>query len=438
MPESIARPPAPAPARPGRTRRAVLISGAVAVLLLAGFLTAKMAAKRADAARTARIAGVRAAIARGDLPAAMPIIEALLNEHPDAPEPYELSARIALARGDFAAFDGAIARARERGGRRSGLDRLQGLRLHRAGRRAEAAPLLTAVLTASASPDPEVEQALAETYLESFDLKQAEAVLQRWAEGSPTDPTPLILLTEVDRRTSGGENRAVGHYQEALRRAPDHPEARLGLAQALAAEGDASAASEAFDDYLKLRPDDPEALVGAASNSSSLGDLDGASAYLDRALAVDPRHLDALKARAQIDLRRGDGALALERLDAAKDVDPFDSAVAYARGQALGRLGRRDEERAEIERSRRLLADNARLVELRKALDESPDDPETRLAIARWMADHGHDEEAARWAETALDLDRSHPAANRFLADYYGGLGDLGRANYYRLQARPE
>src|SRR5206468_90013 len=81
------------------------------------------------------------------------------------------------------------------------IGRLRGLVLARAGRPEAAEPLLRSAWEHARGPDPEVAEALARIYLETFRLDRAAAVLDRWAREVPADPRPCLWRTEVDTRT---------------------------------------------------------------------------------------------------------------------------------------------------------------------------------------------------------------------------------------------
>src|SRR5262249_8659830 len=192
-------------------------------------------------------------------------------------------------------------------------------------------------------PDPEVAEALARIAMEHFELGDAIAVLERWAREVPTDPRPLVMRAEIDRRSAPNRSVTIGHYREALRRDPACDEARLGLAEMLYLEGQYAGSAELYAAHAARRPDRPAGPVRPASAPRAQGDLTRAIAALDRTLALVPDDTLALKERAVIDLSRGHPVDALPRLDRAIVADPFDPELRYQRSLALGRLGRADE-----------------------------------------------------------------------------------------------
>src|SRR5262249_22153421 len=97
----------------------------------------------------------------------------------------------------------------------------------------------------------------------------------------------------------------------------------------------------------------------------------------------------------------------------------------------LSRLGRKAEAEVERETVKRLKSEQSRFAEISNALIRNPVDPQLRKEAARWLMQHGHDEEAVEWANLVLQSNPSDPAMNQLLADFYRKQGQLGLANFY-------
>ena len=107
----------------------------------------------------------------------------------------------------------------------------------------------------------------------------------------------------------------------------------------------------------------------------------------------------------------------------------------HSRGLRLLRLGRIDEARAEQAAAAHLRKDLHRLNATRARLIDSPHDSNSQLQVARWLFDHAHDEEGARWALKVLAERPDDPEASRLLAGYHQRRGETGLANFYRVHA---
>jgi tetratricopeptide (TPR) repeat protein len=381
---------------------------------------------------------VRKALAAGRFSEAREPLARWLKAQPDSAEAHLLGGRVALGLGDMAGAADELKRAGELGLPPSRLLLLQGLITARLGRHAEAEPVLRQAYTEANEPDPQLDEALARVYLETFDLNRAAAVLDRWAREAPADPRPWLWRAEADNRATGDPAKAIHDYSEALKRDPELGEARLGLADALRKAHRNEEAAAEYDAYLGRKPDSAAAHLGAGQNLMEKGDPAAATSHLERALALDPENAPVLKELAEADLRRGEFARALASLDRAIKLEPDDPAIRQRRVLALSRLGKPEEARTEQEAVRRVKADLDRLNKVRERLIKSPHDRGLQLDVARWMVDHGHGKEGARWAEKVLNDHPGDPEASGLLAAYYKSQGNPGLANFYRLQARTE
>ena len=85
-----------------------------------------------------------------------------------------------------------------------------------------------------------------------------------------------------------------------------------------------------------------------------------------------------------------------------------------------------------MESAERLRKELKHIDELRKSLVQRPDDLDLRSEVARWLVEHGHEEEGLDWTRLILTMKPNHPATCRFLADYHARKGNQGLANYFR------
>ncbi len=92
--------------------------------------------------------------------------------------------------------------------------------------------------------------------------------------------------------------------------------------------------------------------------------------------------------------------------------------------------------RAEQAAAARLRTDLDGLSATRARLVDSPHDLKSQLQVARWLFDHAHDQEGARWALKVLGERPDDPEANQLLAAYHQRRGEIGLANFYRVHAQ--
>ncbi len=414
----------------GRARRIVVAVGATVALVAVGVLIRGEVAARSAATATRRaLADRRYSEAEGTL-------GRWLRARPRSAEAHYLKARLALKLGRPQEAVEELARARALGHPAAPLDRLDAIIRAQAGRYAEAEPVLRRVLERSEAPDPEAAEALARLYLQTYQFHAAAAVIERWIREAPDDAKPYLWRTEVNTRLKKDSATQIHDYRAALQRDPTLEKARLGLADELRLAGRGDEAQAEYAAYIARRSDDPAGHLGAGLVAMDRGDEDGAIRHLDRTLELDPADAAALSARAAIAVRRGEHAAALALLDRAVRNNPHDVEIRHRRGLCLARLGRHDEARAEQEVAARLREDDQRLSKLQQALVANPGDPALQGEVARWMIEHGHEEEGLRWARKILGERPNDPESNRLMAEYHERGGNPGLANYYRLQAK--
>jgi tetratricopeptide (TPR) repeat protein len=407
-----------------------LFLAVIGLLVLAGF------ALRDEIAFGAAARETRRAVTAGRFLDAEAPLERWLRARPDNAEAHYLKARVALSKGDLKEVSQELIKARDLQYPRSQLERLDAIIKSKLGKYAEAEAVLLKVFTETQVPDPEVDEALAQVYLQTYRLGHAATVLERWIKDAPNDAKPYLWLTEIDSRTTTDSSALQEtHYRAALERDPDLDKARLGLADLLRKARRHDEAALEYDRYLKRNPKDPAGLVGAAGNALGHENEQMAIGYLDRALAVDPDNISAVKERAGIDQRHGNYAGALALLDRAVKLDAFDTEVLYNRSQALARLGRLDESKIDLKKMTKLKEEQAWVLSLRDKIVDNPDNLRLRYELAKWMFDHGRDEQGLRWAEHVLAVQPNFEPAILLVADYYRRKGDIGLEHYYRTRA---
>lgn len=376
----------------------------------------------------------RALAARRPHDAAAPLAR-WLRFRPNSPEARFRQAEWLFATGKTGEAYEALDQAAALGYDPVAISRLRGFLLVLTGRYPEAEELLVAARQRIAGPDPELDEALARCFLQTYQLKAAGAALRRWMADAPTDPRPHLWMVEVARRNDARPAEIAKLYREVLRLDPESLPARLGMAEALWGTEKHAEALQAYRDYIARKPDDPAGHLGAGRAALALDDLETAVRELDEALRLDPKNLPALRERAGLALRLRDYPRALELSERACELDPLDPGSLFRRGQALVHLGRAEEARALQERAKRLRDEIAALDELRFKLKLTPRNHDLRTKIAAWFLDHGQEAEGLRWAKTTLDVAPDHLPTNRLLADYYEKHGQPGLAAFYRLHA---
>ena len=194
-------------------------------------------------------------------------------------------------------------------------------------------------------------------------------------------------------------------------------------------------AEQEFDAYLKRKPKDTAAFLGLGRNAFQQGNIEEADRFWETALKTNPRDPETLKELGQLDLRLGRIEQACQRLKLLTEIEPFDHEVRYSYAQALKLAGDTGQSKKELELATRLRKEHDQIVQLRYSVLKNPSDLDSRFQIAKWMMEHGHEDEGLKWTKEILRADPRHAPTHGVLADYYGKHGEPGLANFHRLIA---
>jgi tetratricopeptide (TPR) repeat protein len=389
-----------------------------------------------DAYRVHRLAlEVRAALAERRYPEAREPLRRWLAQRPHSGVVHYYRAWLALGLEETYEAAQAIRHARTLGFDPALLDCLVAIFQARVNEFKEAEPNLEKAFALEIEPRVMVARELVRIHLYNHRLAQAAAAIERYRILAPEDPEPYLWSNEIASRTDGEPMILILNYRAALDRDPNLDKARLGLAQQLFRARRFDDANQEFLAYLERNPSDASAAVSLGRIALLEGDIDGAVRYFEAALAANPRQSDALGELGQIDLRLGRFQKAHERLERLAQIQPFDHEVRSALAESLRLVGLDARARAEFAEADRLRKEQDELARLRSRLLLNPRDIETCFQVAKWMFNHGRQEEGLTWSDQILRAVPRHAATHRILAEYYEKRGEAGLANYHRLEA---
>jgi tetratricopeptide (TPR) repeat protein len=273
---------------------------------------------------------------------------------------------------------------------------------------AEAEKVLRQILAHDSDSGPALEQ-LSQLLIDQGRSQEAIELLTR-AAGDSASPDIYDLLGDAYSQAKDYP-KAEKAYQQAVAGDPDDPGHRHGLAQALLSEDKYAEALEQFNKLAELEPGTSENFLRAAQLYRRLGQFERAEASLARAKQLAPGSLEILYNEALLDEDQGrydeavkvlTDAIAAIKSQTGGDGNPSALAILYEQlGQAykdqrnfpaalttfeeMGKLNPDSQKRARV-----LLIDTYReshdidraIAEAKKALDESPDDPEMTGTLA--------------------------------------------------------
>jgi tetratricopeptide (TPR) repeat protein len=329
----------------------------------------------------------------------------------------------------------AVDEARRLGFDPERLDCLTAIYNARANRFNQAEPALVEAFLERREPQEMVAKELARISLATYRFDQAAQAIERWRLLAPEDPQSYLWSNEIASRSEVEPAVLIQNYRAALDRDPSLDKARLGLAQELSKARRFEDAEQEFLVYLASHPTDATALLGLGRNAFQQGDIETSREYFEKSLAANPREPESLKELSQIDLRLGQARLASERLALLTEIQPFDHEVRYSYAQALKVAGDEAKARVELATAARLRQEHDQLVRLRYRLVQHPSDLEARFHVAKWMMEHGHEDEGLRWTKEIFRADPRHALTHAILAAYYQKRNETGLANYHRLMA---
>ncbi|HUG79573.1 MAG TPA: tetratricopeptide repeat protein [Burkholderiales bacterium] len=283
---------------------------------------------------------------------------------------------------------------------------------------------------------------LAMAYRQMGQRERAQVLLERRGERDPVIDDPLLagmaaqsasvqyhLESGYAALRSDAPRAAVEAFRQAVAVSPGDVSARLSLAQALAAAGDAGAAMTEIDAALELEPESAPAHYRKGSLFEQGGDPDAALSHYRRAVALDPGYAQARLLLAYALMRRHEFAAAAEQFAEISERQPGAAIVRYRLG--LAHLGAGDCARAHgpLEEARQLNprsgeildalarayascasstdAQRATALEAARLLYEARPRPEQAATLAMALAASGHFAEAAELQSGALEAARA-------------------------------
>ncbi|MCY3843252.1 MAG: tetratricopeptide repeat protein [Acidobacteria bacterium] len=229
-------------------------------------------------------------------------------------------------------------------------------------------------------------------------------------------------------RVKSARDEILG-YQARLRRDPEDHESRTGLAVRYMEVGQVALAEQELREALRLAPDFPDAHYNLGSVLQAQGSVRQAIGSYRRAIAIDPTYSEAHNNLGALLDTTGDRANALAHYRLAVEFGPREAAAHYNLGLALMARRRADEPVTEA------------VEAFRQAVALDPGYADARASLGAALLVEGDPEAAIAQYEQAVALD---PAAPRALVELAwllatapeGALRDVGRAIALAERAR--
>ncbi len=216
-----------------------------------------------------------------------------------------------------------------------------------------------------------------------------------------TVPAPTEVQIARLGLALGREQELLAHAEHALSAATWDAGLRLVLARYHSARGRPEVAAELYGEAIEIAPEAAEGYLGLGVLHAERGDLAAALGAFERGLATGSRSAELLYNAGLVRAMGGEPERALGRLEQALAIDPAHLAARENLAGVLCSIGRYREG----------------LEHYALAVEQSPDDPATRLLMARAHLALGEIAGAEGQLERALELDPKLPEARRMLEE---------------------
>jgi formylglycine-generating enzyme required for sulfatase activity/Flp pilus assembly protein TadD len=245
---------------------------------------------------------------------------------------------------------------------------------------------------------------------------------------------------------NGDQEGALAEYRAAIAAEPDSGMARSDLASVLEHQGDISGAAEQYREMLKRNPQNEFWHISLAVLLARHNDLDGAIAEYHEALRIAPGDPLAHKALGMALLTKGDLDGAMAEYREASRLAPSDAVPHANLGILLGRKGDTDGAIRELREATRLdpklgaahlfLGEvlwtkgekDAALDELRQAVELDAKNVDGHVFLSAALLAHGDIDGALDQGRQAEQLNPNDPRGHARVADALLKRGDLGGA----------
>lgn len=347
--------------------------------------------------------------ALGQLDKAQESFEAVLEIEPDF---YQARTNLAALKAQKGDIDGAEAEYRRvldsEPGQPQALLGMAAVARYRKDAAASREWLEKAVDANPAAPQPSF--ALAELHLSGGDKEAAARVLAAFARQETRDPRVLARLGSLQAQ-AGRPAEAVDTFRRLVRLTNGGAEARLLLARAEVASGDAAAARRELEGSLEAQPDHQPTAEALVQVVAQLESPEETLAYAER---LQRRHPDAAwgpKILGDQQQRAGQAEAALKTYEKGWEKQPT-ADLALALYQLRRQLGH----------------GKAALASLQDWLADNPDDVRVHLVLAEGLLGFGEMAEARKSYEALKQTQANNAIVWNNLAWLYQQAGDTGAA----------
>jgi tetratricopeptide (TPR) repeat protein len=341
--------------------------------------------------------------------------------------------RVAWVRGDGQASQRRLERAVEQGVDEKQFQREKELAQIRFGAAGAMRSKLPTMLQQTSTEDgPAILEAFTAGYLAQGSPDQAAEILAVWQQADSQDPR-IDYWRGVREQAFGSQEKAIGHFREALRKAPKMTPARLALADLLQSFYFYPEARTQYQRVLQEQPGSAEAQAGLGIGQLRSGAGDEGEQTLLEFLASHPQDSMVRLALAEHYLQQDDSAKVIDLLQPLIDQGTIDVYLHYLLATALVRQGETQRGQREFEIFQRLNRQFETVQMLKSLYQKNPSDELARrigssLMECKWQ-------EAGPWILKSIESDPQNQDLHRMMAEYLRRAGREDAAQQYEARA---
>lgn len=260
-------------------------------------------------------------------------------------------------------------------------------------------------------------EAIAQGFASSMRPTDAEECIRYWKEWQPESPLPWYW-EGVALEGQEAFSDALASYSTAAGLCPTHLPARLGQARMELETARPDDAEIHFADCVDDFPQNAEAALGFGRCLVNRGAREEAADVLRKALTLELASHQAalvLAELGQLHLEEGEVEAAVAVLQQAVAMDPIHPRMRLILATALARSGAEQAANDERETGRVLSEKQVEMTNIGRRIRVNPEDANLRADAADVFASLGMNREAARWYETALQIEPGHERSRRGL-----------------------
>ena len=280
--------------------------------------------------------------------------------------------------------------------------------------------------------DVELLRAYALAALKAGRLPESEIAFDRWCSVDSSNPEPF--LARIDLRLAQKQlPQAIEDAGVALRLRPDDDELRLKRAQWLYTTGELDEANRECGECLQRHADDLNVVQLQAEICYALGETLRTQELVGKLLFRDPNRPAALVLRGAlyIDAGQPERAIPLMQQVLAMRREKQRAASHYL-SLALSQTG-------QLEEAKRVIAElqQNQTLTLWQQYGHTDHKLGLQVRIAESLLNTGRSDEGLRMLEEILRETPDCTSAHKLLADFYQQQGQVEKAAFHRLRARP-